>query len=268
MKGAAASAYGYVAPNAVTYNSLLLVCGKSGLLDECARLYAEMTAAGIHPDSLTLVALLIACERSDPPQWRRAEGYFRELTETRGVRSNVFTFNSFIGALVAGGQLTRALRVFASMHPSLLPVFAKDLAVPDTAESLFADEYCDYNTGNHATTALPDQLTYLQLMRGCERAGQWELALRLYADMKERKIGAARALYPILLRCCERGWRWNEAAEILQEMEREGVKAPGLQAYYVRLISSLPTAVPAPVRVAAAAAIASGRAARKWIDRR
>jgi len=78
----------------------------------------------------------------------------------------------------------------------------------------------------------PDLATYRALLTACEKGGQWERAVALFADMvvEERGLRPDAECYAALISACGRGGQWQRASLFFEDMQRRGIR-PTLATY-------------------------------------
>jgi pentatricopeptide repeat domain-containing protein 1 len=207
-------------------------------MEESLSIHKEMQNAGLVEDAFTLTALLTACERTQ--DWKLALEFFQNL-QGRGVRPNTVAFNQLIAVLGSSQQWRLAVEVAEALSEKGVP---KDI------------------------------VTYGSLISAIERAGQWQEALDVYDRMLEEDLKPNVYIFASVLNACERGRKWDRATELFQAMQAAVDDAPlplstvGVLARRAMYASpALLSKMPAPLVTAAQAAMDTGRAARRWIDR-
>lgn len=224
-----------VCPNSISYNTAISACGKAGRWHEAMFLKEKMQHADLPMDVVTLSSLVTACEKVG--RWEEALSLFNEAKEN-GVKPNVFCFNSLISALGHGGQWTAAIEAFDEMVESGLS---------------------------------PDVVTYSGLISACQRGYQLDIALDFYKRMKDNNVLPNAYTFMSLFKACEAAGSWEIALELFSEMQAMDIEFDSVTMAAKTLMYTWPqliTRLPAPVVAAAKAAVSSGQAARRWIDRK
>ncbi|KAK3262832.1 hypothetical protein CYMTET_28338, partial [Cymbomonas tetramitiformis] len=70
----------------------------------------------------------------------------------------------------------------------------------------------------------PNVITYNSLISACEKGGQWEKALEVFAGMKKAGVEPNVITYSSLISACEKGGQWEKALEVFAGMKKAGVE--------------------------------------------
>ena len=65
----------------------------------------------------------------------------------------------------------------------------------------------------------PDVVSYGCIMRACERAGQWALAITLFDEMLEAGLRPNARVFASAIGACERGQQWERAIDLFRLMQ-------------------------------------------------
>jgi pentatricopeptide repeat protein len=79
-------------------------------------------------------------------------------------------------------------------------------------------------------------ITYSTLISACEKAGEWELALQLFEEMRGEGCVPNVISYNSLITACAQGAQWEKAAEVFEAMQRQGCRPDVVT--YTALISA------------------------------
>merc|ERR1719428_884319 len=77
----------------------------------------------------------------------------------------------------------------------------------------------------------PDRATYTAAITACERAADWEGAIRLLRQMQAERIEPDAAVYNVAIAACGRARRYERAAELFGELRSARGAAPTLVSY-------------------------------------
>ena len=220
-------------PNSVTYNTVASACAKAGKWDETLAIYKEMTSdAELCDDVFTLTALLTACERTQ--RGAQALWFFHDFVD-RGGKPNVVVYNQLINALGGCGLWEEATEIFESMGD-----------------------------------VKPDIITFGSLVAALERSGHWKRALDVYDGMNTAGVKPNGYIFASLINACEKGGQWQRASILFQTMQELDIGLFDTAMVTRKLLYAFPSLaplIPEALVKAARAAVESGRAARRWIER-
>jgi pentatricopeptide repeat domain-containing protein 1 len=151
------------------------------------RVFKDMRAAGVLPNTVTYNTLITAC--ANGRQWQEALRVFKDM-RAAGVLPNTITYNTLITACANGGQWREAVRVFKDMR---------------------------------AAGVLPNTITYSTLITACANGGQWQEAVRVFEDMRAAGVLPDTTTYSTLITACANGGQWREAVRVFKDMRAAGV---------------------------------------------
>ncbi|KAJ4966158.1 hypothetical protein NE237_018007 [Protea cynaroides] len=92
--------------NLVSWNTVIAAFGNHGLGREAIELFEQMNSKGLHPDSVTFVGLLIACNHAGLLDEGRA--YFKSMKEVYGISPEIEHVSCLIDLLGRAGKLEEA----------------------------------------------------------------------------------------------------------------------------------------------------------------
>ena len=75
-----------------------------------------------------------------------------------------------------------------------------------------------------AGVVTPDVISFSAAISACEKGGQWERALALLEEMRERAWSRNVISFNAAISACEKGGRWERALSLLDEMREAGVE--------------------------------------------
>eukprot|EP00210_Caulerpa_lentillifera_P005129 g4901.t1 len=102
-----------VKPNMKTFNALIRLCGRNGMLKESLDFLEELTKTGSKPSLLTFNSLLSSCVKCRQPL--KAFELFERMTEIYRLTPNTIVYTSLIRACVQTKDLKRALELLEEL---------------------------------------------------------------------------------------------------------------------------------------------------------
>lgn len=277
-----------VQPTAVTYNTVISALAKAGRWEEANTIHNEMVGKGMRDDAFTLTALITACEKTD--RWEKILPLLDQFIK-QGVEPNVVVYNRIITALGNCGQWRMSLAVFEMLKNRLQQQRGrgKDVEDREDTDSISTNPAAILVAGkkvepffeetilksiSKAISSLPpvhpDIITFGSLISTLERGGQWKKALEVYNEMVNiAGIKPNGYIFTSLINACELGGQWEAAREVFQAMREADIGGNDSAMVTRKILYAFPnlaSLVPPPFVKAATAAVASGQAARQWID--
>ena len=70
----------------------------------------------------------------------------------------------------------------------------------------------------------PNMITYSAAISACEKSSQWEHALELLSEMQEHELKPDVIAYSAAISACEKGSQWERALELIDKMRQKGVE--------------------------------------------
>eukprot|EP00928_Gymnodinium_smaydae_P039640 TRINITY_DN27036_c0_g2_i1.p1 TRINITY_DN27036_c0_g2~~TRINITY_DN27036_c0_g2_i1.p1 ORF type:complete len:739 (+),score=198.35 TRINITY_DN27036_c0_g2_i1:226-2217(+) len=184
----------------ITYNTLMKGYAKAGSLDECFRLFGLMKERDLTPSQVTYGILLDGCINGC--QVDKASDVFDIMLKNE-CPMNTVLYTTLIKGFAREGKVDEAMRVYGQMQ--------KDSTVqPDLITfSVLMKANCDANRLDEAFGLLdamlrlglhPDEVIFNNLLSGCAKAANGELANRIYSDMIASGIKPSNATFSTLVR--------------------------------------------------------------------
>jgi len=267
---------GGVAPDVVSFNSLIAAFARSGSPDRARAWIGRMRSWGIAPDVCSYTTVIAGFARAGEPD--RAREVMSELQAAASVSPSVVpdvcAYSALVEAYARVGRPTEAAHWLgaarrAGVEPNVVTFgsVAKGHAVAGDFEA--AHGVLDQM---EAAGVLPNTGTYQALISCCARAGKADEALRMLSRMSSsgaRQAGNAtlggecRAAggdggsrgaapstlaYNLVLGCLSRAGRHAEAEALMGQMHQAGVPPDAVT--FSSLISLAPAATTAPSRAA------------------
>merc|ERR1719512_421098 len=221
--------------DAITYNTLSKGYAKAGRLDDCFDLFRRMRANHIMPSQVTYGILLDCC--INEKQMDKAMELFGEM-RADGLVMNTVLYTTLIKGFARVDQVDQAMRIYKQMCSDQTGVS------PDLITfSILIKANCDAGRLEDALALLqsmveckicPDEVIFNNLLGGCVRNGNAELAKSLYSIMLARGVKPSNATFSILIRLYTQAKMFDEAVAML----RTEITAQGLEAeprLYVQL---------------------------------
>jgi len=202
----------------ITYNTLAKGYAKAGAIEKCFELYDHMQAKGILPSQVTFGILLDCC--INEKKMEKALEVFNNMKE-QGCSLNTVLYTTMIKGFARAEQVDKAMEVYAQMREDSAHGVTPDLIT----FSILIKANCDAGRLNVALGLLegmmelrlcPDEVIFNNLLGGCIREGNHELAKRLYHNMVEGGIRPSNATFSIMIRVHATSRQLDEAFELLR----------------------------------------------------
>ncbi|XP_028776667.1 pentatricopeptide repeat-containing protein At1g11290, chloroplastic-like [Neltuma alba] len=100
--------------NLISWNAMIAAFGNHGFGDRAIGTFEQMKAAGVKPDSITFVALLIACNHAGLVD--KGKLYFNSMEEKYGITPNIEHVSCLIDMLGRAGRLSEAEEYMEEFH--------------------------------------------------------------------------------------------------------------------------------------------------------
>jgi pentatricopeptide repeat protein len=220
----------------ITYNTLSKGYAKAGRMDQCFELFEHMKARAIAPSQVTYGILLDCC--INEKHMDRAAEVFNDMS-SQGLVMNTVLYTTLIKGFARAEQLDQAMRVYEQMSNDRDKGVSPDLIT----FSILIKANCDGGRVSEALGLLrtmkalalcPDEVVFNNLLGGCVRDNNPELAKRLYNEMIEGGIRPSNATFSILIRLYAQSKLLDEAVEMLKK-EPEARKVEPESRLYVQL---------------------------------
>eukprot|EP00933_Yihiella_yeosuensis_P038095 TRINITY_DN3205_c0_g2_i1.p1 TRINITY_DN3205_c0_g2~~TRINITY_DN3205_c0_g2_i1.p1 ORF type:complete len:631 (+),score=125.13 TRINITY_DN3205_c0_g2_i1:183-2075(+) len=209
----------------VTYNTLAKGYIKESRLDACLELYEQMQKRGIAPSQVTYGIMLDGCINENRVE-KAAEIF--ETMKKDGCAMNTVLYTTLIKGFARAGQIDQATKVFDEMRSE------RSIAPDLITFSILIKATCDAGRLEAALRLLmamkglslrADEIVYNNLLGGCIKDSNTNLAKRLYADMVSDGIKPSNATFSIMIRLYAQCKMLDEAVELLRkEPPRHGVE--------------------------------------------
>ncbi|KAG6418978.1 hypothetical protein SASPL_121186 [Salvia splendens] len=188
---------GGLKPNIVSYNALLGAYASLGLSEEASSVFSEMKQNGFLPDVVSFTSLLNAFGRSEQP-WKAKEVF--DLMRKNNCKPNLVTYNALIDAYGSNGFLAEAVDLLPCGH------CCQHVKI-DSVLKAAKLRGIKLNT-----------IAYNSAIGSYMNVGEYEKALGLYRNMREKRVKPDSVTYNILISGCCKMSKYSEALEFLVEM--------------------------------------------------
>lgn len=164
---------GVVEPDAVTFNTLISICARSGKWDLVMNLVEMMDERNISRDVITYTSMIISCEKTK--DWRTAVELLSEMNE-RGITPNEITFAIVIKACIKGYKCDMALKMVDFMLSKKLQ---------------------------------PTSSTVENILGSCRQRTDWKSALELIEKLRHSDVTPASSAYTTAIELCQKAKQWD-----------------------------------------------------------
>jgi pentatricopeptide repeat protein len=179
---------------AMTYGSLLYACSRVKDFDRALSVVADMVKAGHSPNDHIFTELVNSCaSKAHLEQVAGVLGHVEK--QYAGQLTMLASYNCFMGKCLEMGATEMGMDWFKKMTDGKMT---------------------------------PDSRTYFSLIRGCVCSSEpkYDLAMRLFGDMKARRIAAEPGVYEFLLQQAQEPQRLEASFAVLEDMLAQGFKPP------------------------------------------
>lgn len=181
---------------AQTYGSLLYACSRVKDFDRALSVVADMVKAGHSPNEHIFTELVNSCaSKQDLEQVAGVLDYVEKQQAAEGQLNMLSPYNCFMGKCLEMGATEMGMEWFKRLNESKMA---------------------------------PNSRTYFSLIRGSVFSSepQYDLAMRLFGEMKARRIVPDPAIYEFLLQQAQEPQRLAASFAVLEDMLAQGLKPP------------------------------------------
>ncbi|CAM9317114.1 unnamed protein product [Pylaiella littoralis] len=238
---------GGVAPDLISYNTIIDVCKKCGRWKEAVKILREMDTpgggaegsggdgdggggdgggggggGGIVPNVVTYTSAFVACGKSG--RWDEALALFREMKQV-GIKPDVISYNTAISASGEAGRWQDGLALLVEMpgegvkpdHTS----YSTAILLCGRCGQLEAGLGVLRNIiPAHGATA--NVLNYSAASVVCAVCKDWEKVLGVFEEMREKRISPNAACLTDLVVVSAKTGQWEELLEALKKLVEAG----------------------------------------------
>jgi pentatricopeptide repeat protein len=214
-------------PDEYSYSTVISACAKVKRGEDALALLSEMkSATGKAPNLYCYNAAIASCE-----EWQQALNLLGTM-DAHGVSPDAVSYTTAMSACNAAMKWEESLVIWERM----MKQSEKNKRLVPTAHAYGALIQA-YSIGRRyvqAVSALremkaqgirPTVVCYGSAINACARAGKWERASEILAEMRERgDISPNAHCYTAAIKACGEGGQWNLAIQILDQMILDNVR--------------------------------------------
>ncbi|CAJ1425158.1 unnamed protein product [Effrenium voratum] len=194
------------------FSGSISALSRSALWQDALGVFFDMGKAQLRQDAFSYAAAISACERTS--QWELGHGFLRSALHARLADTHC------VNAALGGAPWPVALRLFRQMPALRLPPNAPSynallaaLAAPGLwrlAGHLLA-----------AAAGVADKVTWNCTISVCEKAAQWQRAVKLLEGMEEKTLQLQTITYNAIISACHKGQNWQLALRFFASMHQK-----------------------------------------------
>lgn len=221
---------GRVAPNLITYDSVIRSCRSDELWPLAGKYLEEMRKSkDVKPDVDIYHAVLLAAKES--VNWGDKRVEMCKIVETLfsnlvydGLTPQLLTYSHLAAARAKAGHWEAVLDVFGLMKGNRVSPddVMYNLAIGACQDALKWEDALALMEEMRKTQLSPDTISYSAAMAACDKASQWRQALALADELREEKMGFNVITYTTLISAYGRGSWWMQSLGLLNEMYYAG----------------------------------------------
>jgi len=209
----------------ITYNTLMKGYARAGRMEKCFELREHMLHQQIPPSQVTYGILLDGCINDN--QVERAAGIV-ELMQREGCLMNTVLFTTLIKGFARASQVDKAMGIYEQMradHSMAPDLITYSILIKANCDAGLLEEALKLLQSMHDLGLHPDEVVFNNLLAGCVRGSNLELAKRLYSDMVASGVKPSNASFSILIRIFAQCKQFDEAVKLLdEEPSKHGVE--------------------------------------------
>ncbi|XP_043704964.1 putative pentatricopeptide repeat-containing protein At1g69350, mitochondrial [Telopea speciosissima] len=153
----------------VSWNSLITVYARNGFSEEALRLFIQLLAQGLFPDSFTLASSLSAC--GNVSFLRLGDQIHCHIART-GFDSNEYVQNSLIDMYSKCGSVSTAYKIFSNIQRKSIVTW--NSMVGGFAQNGYSVEAIGLFDCMHSKGLSMDKVTFLNVIQACSQLGYLE----------------------------------------------------------------------------------------------
>eukprot|EP00441_Pelagodinium_beii_P025180 CAMPEP_0197653212 /NCGR_PEP_ID=MMETSP1338-20131121/34918_1 /TAXON_ID=43686 ORGANISM="Pelagodinium beii, Strain RCC1491" /NCGR_SAMPLE_ID=MMETSP1338 /ASSEMBLY_ACC=CAM_ASM_000754 /LENGTH=631 /DNA_ID=CAMNT_0043228247 /DNA_START=110 /DNA_END=2005 /DNA_ORIENTATION=- len=200
----------------ITYNTLAKGYAKAGNMEKCYELYEIMRQRGLRPSQVTYGILLDGFINDNEVD--KAMEIF-DTMHKEDCQMNTVLYTTLIKGFARAGQVDQACLIYEQMRRE------RGMQPDVITFSILIKANCDVGRLQHALKLLtamkelclkPDEVVFNNLLGGCTKESDVDLAQELYDEMISSQVKPSVATYSILIRLYVQCKRWDEAVNLLR----------------------------------------------------
>jgi len=155
---------------------------------------------------------------------------FRELDNTREGHMAVFQSGKAVTAIISNLARRRNLRIANGVWDWIDYIGIEKNTFHYNSMISVCEKARDYNKALRLLDEMKEkkvsknEVTFSSAISACEKCGQWRMALDLLDQMKKEGAGQTAIAYNAAISACEKGLVPHKALEVFEQMKREGVR--------------------------------------------
>eukprot|EP00434_Breviolum_minutum_P003894 symbB.v1.2.003421.t2/scaffold183.1/size281544/5 len=189
---------------------------KSQMWQSALSLFHSMPVANVKANVFSYNTSISSCEKG--MQWQQALKLFAVML-MRDLQADVVSYNTVLTSCQKGMQLKLALDLFAvmsevSIQPSVVSYNAIITCMQWQGALNFFEAFSNLNVNIQ-----PDIVSYSSTISACEKAAQWQRALKLFLTMPSSIVQHSVISYNAAISSCEKGGQWEQALNLFFDMD-------------------------------------------------
>ena len=222
---------GRLCPTVVTFSTLIAHCAAQSpaKVQKALFWFGELRKRAIAPDEITFNTLLNVYAKAG--QCEDAQRLFERMASWH-VTPTVVTYNSLMDAYARAthvdGSFERAAAVFARLRDAGLHPTTNSYSILISAAARRGDVAAAFALRDRMVSEqlLPNAVTWSSLVDACAKAGELEKAFATFDEMVRARIAPNVVTYTILVDACGKAGRVELAVRVFRQMLRDGLVAP------------------------------------------
>lgn len=198
----------------VTWNVMIRGYAEKGNLVEALELFDTMEAAGLKPDLVTMLSLILGCGQTGSLELGR---WTNDYAFSNGLRHNTVVFNALIDMYAKCGSMNEARELFYVMPEKT--VVSWTTMISGCALNGEVKEALDLFNTMLELGFKPNHITFLAVLQACSHAGLLEKGMECFDTMTNvYDINPCLDHYSCIVDLLGRKGKIKEALELVQTM--------------------------------------------------
>ncbi|KAG9290488.1 hypothetical protein G9A89_002463 [Geosiphon pyriformis] len=217
-------------PERISYDHLILLCGRNGRKEEAQRIFKDMLLLNGHPNAFSFAHILQAC--SNAGDLNACRKYFEEM-ENYNIEPNAVHYTSLISICGRQDKIDVAGTYFYNMivnqrapnlktYTALMAAWTRNLKYAIMAPRIF-DKMKEKGLK-------PDVVAYTALIHAYTKALRFKEAMTIYQQMLKDNIEPNAYTFTVLIKAFTDSGQNEYAGQIFSKMQEQGIK-PTLHTY-------------------------------------